>query len=105
MRDRLRRLEHEPKRVGHLLHPRFQNARLGHPAECAVDLDRGEPLGVIAQHLFLRQSFWIEAPLPFLVAVSTRADKEVHRSSGSWEGACGRVKGLDARSPTVIPGK
>jgi hypothetical protein len=79
VRDPLGSLEHEPEPVGHLLCPRLQDAFPGHPVKGVVDLDGGEPLGVIAQHLLLREFLGIEAPLPLLVAVPARADEEAHR--------------------------
>ena len=78
VRDPLRRLEDELKVGGDLARPGFEHRGLGHAIEGVVDLDRLEPLGVVTQHLLVRQFLRIEAPLPFLVGVAARADLDLH---------------------------
>src|SRR5436190_17069242 len=104
MRDGLRCLERESKSLGHLRSPRLQKALAWHPAKRIVDLNRSEPLGVIAQHFLPREFLRVEASLPLRVAVSTRADKESHGSpqafAGSSNSACG-VTSSDVASKSL----
>src|SRR5580704_16476110 len=78
VRDSLRRFEREPKTGWHVGRPRLQDRRFGQAAECVVHLNRPKMLSVIAEHLLVRQTFWVELALPWLVRIAAGADVEVH---------------------------
>src|SRR6266849_2978975 len=78
MRDALRRLEHERKRLRHLGGPFVEHLRFGHAIESVVDFDGVEPTGIKLQHFRSRKIFGIETSLPLLVAVAARPDADAH---------------------------
>src|SRR5436190_23908205 len=58
----------------------MQQHILGHPIERIIDFDRPEPLGIKAQHLFVRQILRIKRPLPLFVRVATGPNVKAHIS-------------------------
>src|SRR5207249_9297385 len=78
VRDALGCLENEgePSRRGGV--PAGHRFRVRHAIERVVDLHRGEPLGVILEHLGLGHLGRIERPLPLGEVVAGGADPEVH---------------------------
>ena len=80
--DSARGLDDETKLGGDPLGPAGQDPVGGHPVESVVDLDGGEPLGVVVEHLGRLQLLRVEAALPLPVAVAARADENLHGLPG-----------------------
>ena len=76
--DPPRRLEREGETTGHLLRPPREHPLARHAIEGVVDLDRRQPLGVVAEPPVGRKLLGIEAPLPLLVRVAARAGRHLH---------------------------
>ena len=79
MRDALRRLEREAEIRGGLRRPLLEHLAPGHRAERVVYLHRGQPLGVVREHLRARELGRIETTQPFLVAEARSADADCRR--------------------------
>jgi hypothetical protein len=68
--DLLVGLQSETKTFGDTLGPVQKRGLGGHAIEAVIDFDRGELLGVEAEHLLVRQLFRVEAALPLFIGVS-----------------------------------
>ena len=76
--DALRGLDHEGEALRHLRRPGVEQGAVRHPVEGVVDLDRGKPLGVEAQHVGVLEVLGVEAALPLLVAVAAGPHPQLH---------------------------
>ncbi len=79
MRDAARRLDRETEMFRRRRRPGLEHRGLGHPVERVVDLDRGEPPGVPAQHFLGLDLLRIEVALPFLERIAACAGQKSRR--------------------------
>src|SRR5271163_4829837 len=64
---------------GRLRRPLLEHLAPRHRAERVVNLDRGQPLGIVRKHFGARELGGIEAAQPFLVAEARGADTDYRR--------------------------
>ena len=103
--DALRRLEDEREGGRCSSIPARHGLGIRHPIERVVDLDSPEALGVVLEHLRLRQLRRVERPLPFGEVVPGGADADVHttrpRLSSRSRTPAGRTPTAHARTPSA----
>src|SRR5262249_43551073 len=101
VRDAPWRLEREGEAVRRAVRPAFEQCLGWHPVEGVVDLDRGEALGIVGEHLARGELLGIERAAPFGVVVAGGADQTAHMSMPNagcqmlphWRSRCGWSSG------------
>jgi hypothetical protein len=68
----------EPKAVGYLFDPRFDDVGLRDAVERIVDFDGVKLARIVAQHVLRSSLIWIEDAFPFFVIVAAGADEACH---------------------------